>query len=194
MHTSYFRQVGALLLVFAMWLSAVAVLPANSFAQTTDDTKKDDKKDNKTKTDDKKQTTPAAKNGLGANEDPSMIGKRNINSGTDKFFGWLGGSKEKEAALGRQLAMEVGKHGIRVICIRSAGSPDAPGVDEVFNLHAQHAGITREAFEAGFAERTMLKRLPKLNEVANTAVLMASDKASAITAAVVNATCGELAD
>src|SRR5215210_8938064 len=36
-----------------------------------------------------------------------MIGKRNVNGGTDKFFGWLGGSKEKEAAIGRQLAMEV---------------------------------------------------------------------------------------
>ncbi|MCW3120226.1 MAG: Short-chain dehydrogenase/reductase [Chitinophagaceae bacterium] len=94
----------------------------------------------------------------------------------------------------RQLAAEVGEQGIRVVCIRSAGSPDAPGVDEVFKLHAKNAGITREAFDAGFADSTMLKRLPKLNEVANVALLMASDKASAITAAVVNVTCGELAD
>ena len=36
-----------------------------------------------------------------------MIGKRNINSGSDKFFGWLGGSQEKEIALGRQLAVQV---------------------------------------------------------------------------------------
>jgi NAD(P)-dependent dehydrogenase (short-subunit alcohol dehydrogenase family) len=94
----------------------------------------------------------------------------------------------------RQLAFEAGKNGIRVVCIRSAGSPDAPGVDEVFSLHAKNAGITREAFEANFAERTMLKRLPALHEVANAAVLMVSDKASAITAAVTNVTCGELAD
>lgn len=94
----------------------------------------------------------------------------------------------------RQFALEAGKDGIRVICLRSAGSPDAPGVDEVFRHHAKNAGITREAFEADLAERTMLKRLPKLDEVANAAVLMASDKASAITAAVINITCGELAD
>jgi 3-oxoacyl-[acyl-carrier protein] reductase len=94
----------------------------------------------------------------------------------------------------RQLAQETGRHGIRVVCLRSAGSPDAPGVDEVFNQHAKNAGITREEFEAGFAERTMLKRLPKLHEVANAAVLLASDHASAITAAVTNLTCGELAD
>jgi 3-oxoacyl-[acyl-carrier protein] reductase len=94
----------------------------------------------------------------------------------------------------RQLAVEVGQHGIRVVCLRSAGSPDAPGVDKVFNQHAQNAGISREEFEARFAERTMLKRLPKLHEVANTAVLMVSNKASAITAAVTNVTCGEIAD
>jgi 3-oxoacyl-[acyl-carrier protein] reductase len=94
----------------------------------------------------------------------------------------------------RQLAMEAGRHGVRVVCLRSAGSPDAPGVDEVFNLHAKNAGVTRAAFEKNFAERTMLKRLPLLNEIATAAALMASDKASAVTAAVINLTCGEIAD
>jgi len=94
----------------------------------------------------------------------------------------------------RQLALEAGQYGIRVVCLRSAGSPDAPGVEEAFNRHAANAGVTREAFEAEFAERTMLKRLPRLPEVANAAVLMAADEASAITAEVINITCGELAD
>lgn len=97
-------------------------------------------------------------------------------------------------ALCRQLAIEEGKHGIRVMCIRSAGSPDAAGVNEVFTKHAANAGISRQEFESGFAERTMLKRLPKLHEIGNAAVLLASDKASALTAVVLNATCGELAD
>jgi 3-oxoacyl-[acyl-carrier protein] reductase len=94
----------------------------------------------------------------------------------------------------RQLAVETGKRGVRVVCLRSAGSPDAPGVDEAFRLHAEAAGVSREAFETDFAQITMLKRLPRLAEVANAAVLAASDKASAITAAVLNVTCGELAD
>jgi len=94
----------------------------------------------------------------------------------------------------RQLAGELGPHGIRVICLRSAGSPDTPGVDEVFRLHAEHAGISREAFEASLAERTLLKRLPKLAEVAAVAVLMASDRASAMTGAVANVTCGATVD
>lgn len=94
----------------------------------------------------------------------------------------------------RQLALEAGPTGVRVICLRSAGSPDAPGVDAVFKQHALNAGITREAFEKEFAERTMLKRLPRLEEIASAAVLAASDYSSAITAAVINVTCGELAD
>jgi 3-oxoacyl-[acyl-carrier protein] reductase len=40
----------------------------------------------------------------------------------------------------------------------------------------------------------MLKRLPSLAEVANAAVLMASDRGSAMTGAVANVTCGEVAD
>ena len=106
-------------------------------------------------------------------------------------FGVAGAAIE---AFCRQLASEEGKHGIRVVCLRSAGSPDAPGVDEAFKVHAAELGVSREQFEKEFAERTMLKRLPRLAEVANAAVLMACDHASAITAAVTNVTCGELAD
>jgi 3-oxoacyl-[acyl-carrier protein] reductase len=106
-------------------------------------------------------------------------------------FGIAGAAIE---AICRQLAIEEGRHGIRVICLRSAGSPDAQGVDEAFKVHAEKIGVSREQFEKDFAERTMLKRLPLLAEVANAAVLMASDRASAITGAVTNITCGELSD
>ncbi|MGI8494276.1 MAG: M48 family metallopeptidase [Pyrinomonadaceae bacterium] len=104
------RKIGSFLLVSAMWSSSI-VLPASIFAQTapaaksqTDKSKKS-KKDNKKSDDTKTQTQSSS--GLSTKEDPSQIGKRNINGGSDKFFGWLGGSKEKEAAIGRQLAMEV---------------------------------------------------------------------------------------
>lgn len=97
-------------------------------------------------------------------------------------------------AFSRQLAAEVGPQGIRVICMRSAGSPDAPGVDAAFRLHAANGNISRDAFEVQMADNTLLKRLPKLAEVANVAVLMASDHASPITAAVTNVTCGQITD
>ncbi len=94
----------------------------------------------------------------------------------------------------RQLAVEVGPSGIRVVCLRSSGSPDAPGVDAALNIHAANAGVSRAAFEAKIAERTMLKRMPRLAEIADAAALFASDSARAITAAVANLTCGEIAD
>lgn len=93
-----------------------------------------------------------------------------------------------------QLAGELGPQGIRVVCLRSAGSPDAPVVDRVMSHLAQQSGVSREAFEAQLAERTLLKRMPKLAEVANMAVLVASDRASALTGAIANVTCGETAD
>ena len=81
-----------------------------------------------------------------------------------------------------------------MVTLRSSGSPDAPGVRRRLREHARAAGVTREVFEARIAEKTMLKRMPLMAEIANAAVLMASDRASAITAAVTNVTCGEIAD
>lgn len=97
-------------------------------------------------------------------------------------------------ALCRQLAVDLGPRGVRVVCLRSAGSPDASGVDWAMTQLAERAGISREAFETQVAERTLLKRLPRVAEIGAVAALMASDRASAVTAAVVNVTCGAVAD
>jgi len=94
----------------------------------------------------------------------------------------------------RQLAVDLGGDGIRVVALRSSGSPDAPGVSAVIAEHARLAGVSRELFETRIAEKTMLRRMPRMAEIASAAVLVASDRASAITAAVMNITCGEIAD
>lgn len=110
MSTISVRKISAFLLIFSVWFSAVALFPAAASAQTTSDTAKQEKKEKKDKKAEKAapQTTPQnTSRTLATNEDPSMIGKRNINGGSDKLFGWLGGSQEKEIAIGRQLAMEV---------------------------------------------------------------------------------------
>ncbi len=110
MYRSVFRRIGALLLVLSIWSTAIAVFPAavvaQSTASNTDAKDKDAKKDKKAEP--KAAATPVAKTGpLDPKEDPAQIGKRNINTGSDKLFGWLGGSQEKEVQIGRQLAMEV---------------------------------------------------------------------------------------
>jgi len=94
----------------------------------------------------------------------------------------------------RQLAVELGPSNVRVVTLRSAGSPDAAGVAAAIAQHARAEGVSPEAFTAHIAETTMLKRMPSVAEVASAAVLMASDRASAVTAAVTNLTCGEIAD
>lgn len=108
------RRMSAFLLVLTMWLSLTAFYPVSVAAQDksnkTSSKKQQNKKDSKKK-DDKKdqkpnQQTSSAKS-LSDDEDPAMIGKRNINGGSDKFFGWLGGSRDKEIAIGRQLSLEV---------------------------------------------------------------------------------------
>jgi NAD(P)-dependent dehydrogenase (short-subunit alcohol dehydrogenase family) len=97
-------------------------------------------------------------------------------------------------ALCRQIATDYGPEGVRAVCIRSAGSPDATGVDAALTALAKLEGISRDAFEARMAERTLLKRMPRLREIANLAVLAASDLASSMTGVVANGTCGEAPD
>ncbi len=94
----------------------------------------------------------------------------------------------------RQLAAELGRDGIRVACIRSSGSVDAPGLSDLFDEHAAKEGITREELDARYAATTMLGRLPRLAEVGNAAVLLASDYARSVTAEIFNLTAGQLVD
>lgn len=94
----------------------------------------------------------------------------------------------------RQLATELGPSGIRVVCLMSAGSPDSIGVSEVFDMHSENAGVSREEWDRRAGEGTMLRHLPSLAEVAGAAVIMASDYARGMTGTIANVTCGQLAD
>ena len=98
-------------------------------------------------------------------------------------------------ALTRTLAKELGTDGIRVVCLRPDGIPETDTITEVFGLHAQGAGMkSHKEFQSLMESMTLLKRLPTLAEVANTAAFIASDLASAITGTVVNLSCGSIVD
>ena len=105
-------------------------------------------------------------------------------------IGGFGAACEAVEGLWRGLAAELGPRGVRLICLRSAGSPDTPDVQEVFKLHAKAAGVTLEEYLADTGSGTLLKRLPMLAEVANVATIMASDRATALTGTFINVTCG----
>lgn len=94
------RPLAFVLAVFVL-LANLAFLPVSSAAQS-----KKSKKTQKASTAPLASTQTSTKP-LSDKENPALIGKRKINSGTDKFFGWLGGSQQREIAIGRQLAMEV---------------------------------------------------------------------------------------
>ena len=96
--------------------------------------------------------------------------------------------------LTRALAAELGPHGVRVVCLRSMGSPESTGVQDVWERHFGDDETSTEDVLALRAEGTLLRRVPTLAEVGNVAALMASDLASPLTAAVVNVACGEIAD
>lgn len=94
----------------------------------------------------------------------------------------------------RHLAVENGPRGVRCVCVRSPGSPDAPGVREAFKLHAAAEGITLEEMERRAGATTPLRQLTPLRQIADVAVLAASDLAAPMTATVFNATGGAQMD
>jgi 3-oxoacyl-[acyl-carrier protein] reductase len=94
--------------------------------------------------------------------------------------------------LWRGLAVELGPYGVRANVIRSAGSRDAPGVQAAIVIHAGDAPSEHPARE--FGSDTPLRRAALLAEVADLAAMLASDRASAMTAALVNVTCGAYID
>ncbi len=108
MTTAFGRKLGAYSILASLWFGSLTLLPASVYAQETQPAPASDSKaDKKDKNQPKPSATPAGPVALSPKEDPSQIGKRKINGGSDKFFGWLGGSQEKEIAIGRQLALQV---------------------------------------------------------------------------------------
>lgn len=94
----------------------------------------------------------------------------------------------------RQLAVESGPNQVRVCWVRSPGSPDAPGVREAWQLYGDRMGMTFEEVHREFAKDVPLRRVTALAQVANAAVLLASDLASGMTATMANATGGAQID
>lgn len=107
-------------------------------------------------------------------------------------------------AFSRVLAAELSPDNIRVVCLRSHAIVDAPAAGsytkDLFKTQTSYketaANETVEEWlpNSPMAQGTMLKRLPTLSEVAETAAFLASDRAGAMTGAVANLSCGAVAD
>lgn len=96
--------------------------------------------------------------------------------------------------LTRNLSAELAPHGIRVAGMRSDGMPETGTIKEVFGIHAKHHGVTWEQFHDFVAAKNHRRRLPSLPELAQVAVFLASDEASALTGTMANLSMGMLDD
>lgn len=94
----------------------------------------------------------------------------------------------------RQLATENGQYGVRVTWVRSPGSPDSPGVRWSWQLRADERGVSYETIANEFAGRAALRKVTALAQVADAAVLLASELAAGMTATAANATGGAQVD
>lgn len=90
----------------------------------------------------------------------------------------------------RNLASELGPHGVRAVTIRSGGSPDSRVFVEA--LSGLNKEVAAEVI-GGLANDTMLKRLPAMDDIAGVAVFAASDLAALITGSAIDVTAGTTA-
>jgi NAD(P)-dependent dehydrogenase (short-subunit alcohol dehydrogenase family) len=106
--------------------------------------------------------------------------------------GGYGPAQAAKEALTRELSAELAPQGIRVVGLRPHGMPETSSLKEVFEAKAP--GMTWEQWQEFVAGMTHARRVMTLEEMANMAVFMASDKASGMTGTTVNLTMGSLDD
>lgn len=122
-----------------------------------------------------------------------------LSSGASRFVapGTLGYGTATAAieVMSQRLAVELGPSGVRVVCLRPHAIADGPShgsfAGETFGSRAAAAGVSVEQWLARWAQDVTLEgQLPTVAQIADAAVFLASDRATAITGAVVDLTCG----
>jgi len=103
---------------------------------------------------------------------------------TDYNLGGLQVAFSAQETLRRNLAAELGPHGIRVVSLKTGGVPET--IPEGFE--------GRDAIVGDIVGATMLKRAATFEDVGNVAAFAASDKARTITATAINITAGSEVD
>jgi NAD(P)-dependent dehydrogenase (short-subunit alcohol dehydrogenase family) len=110
------------------------------------------------------------------------------------LVGGYGPAQAAKEALTRELSAELAPQGIRVVGLRPYAMPETRTIKEAYEPRAKASGMTWEQWQEMLASKTHPRRLMTLEEMANVAVFMASDKASGMTGTIVNLTMGSLDD
>ncbi len=99
-------------------------------------------------------------------------------------------SKGALTAAARQLAVELGPHGIRVNSIYP-GWMWGPPVEGYLSGAAEQQGVSREALIEGITQHIPLRRIPDDGDCANAAIFFASEYSRVITGASLDVNGGE---
>ena len=110
------------------------------------------------------------------------------------LVGGYGPAQAAKEALTRDLSAELAPQGIRVVGLRPYAMPETSTIKDAFEPRARASGVSWEQWQEMLASRTHARRLMSLEEMANVAVFLASDKASGMTGTIVNLTMGRLDD
>lgn len=110
------------------------------------------------------------------------------------LVGGYGPAQAVKEALTRGLSAELAPHGIRVVGLRPNAMLETRTIKNAYEPRAKATGMTWEQWQQMLANRTHGKRLMTLEEMANVAAFMASDKASGMTGTTVNLTMGRVDD
>ena len=96
--------------------------------------------------------------------------------------------------LAQNLAFEVSPFGVRVVCLRTTANIDSRSIQDTAEIVAGQLSITKDQAMAQIAQYNFLKVPATVQDTANAAVLIASDRARMMTGTVVNATAGAALD
>jgi len=96
--------------------------------------------------------------------------------------------------LAANLAFEVSPFGVRVVCLRTTANVDSRSIQDTMEFLAGQLNITKDQAIAQIAQLNFLKVPAMVQDTANAAVLIASDRGRMLTGTVVNATAGAALD
>jgi NAD(P)-dependent dehydrogenase (short-subunit alcohol dehydrogenase family) len=117
-----------------------------------------------------------------------------LDSGSANGSPMMGGTGSADGALDtliRNLALETGPQGVRVIGIYTAGLPETLSPEKLATVSGHLMDdATFQGLLTQLDQMRMLRRSPTLAHVADTAAFLASDRAGAITGSFVNVSAG----
>jgi len=96
--------------------------------------------------------------------------------------------------LTRNLAQDVSPCGVRVVCVRTAATPETRTIQELQASMTAAMNIPQQQVFKTLADMTLLKVSPTMADMAKTAAFAASDNARMMTGTVLNSSAGAAID